>query len=174
MKGGAWVQGRAWRARTWFTGRLTFSSLLGPTSRGALVTSRHPRGRVQSWADLRGNFPRVHRRVCRCLSGFIHTQKRAHTLGVHTCSIHSLCWSPTPTRTRAHTLADTIPRPSQGQTPGQPGGNWKFQSSLGSTNTVWRRCPQSPLQGGGAPWPIGWWGPHPTPPGPALAAAPLS
>lgn len=29
-------------------------------------------------------------------------------------------------------------------------------------------------QGGGAPWPMGWWGPHPTPPGSALpAAAPL-
>lgn len=159
-KGGAQVQGQAWRARTWFTGRLALPSLLGPASRGALVTAYiwtggRPEGRFQSWADLRGRFPRVHCRVCRSPPVDADTHRNGLTLGVHTRGIRSLCWSPTPTRTRAHTLADTIPRPSQGQTPGQPGGNWKFQSSLGSTNTVWRLCPQSPLQGGGAPWPMG-------------------
>ena len=50
---------------------------------------------------------------------------------------------------RAHTLADTILRPSQGQTPGQPGGQWKFRSGLGSTNMVWR-LPAEPVAGWGS------------------------
>lgn len=121
-----------------------------------------------------GSFTCVHGLVCGCPGGRRHTQKWTHALGVYTRSRRSLWQSPTPTQTRAHTLADSIPRPSQGQTPGQPGGDWKFRSGLGSTNTVWRLCRQSPLQGGGAPWPMGWWGLHPTLPGPALPAAPLS
>lgn len=114
------------------------------------------------------------RRVCGCPSARGHTQKWAHAPGLHARGIRSPCSSPTPTQTRAHTLADTIPRPSQGQTPGHPGGDWKFLFGPGSTNTVWILCRQSPRQGGGAPWPMGWWDPHPTPPGSALpAAAPL-
>lgn len=120
-------------------------------------------GHVQSWADLWRRLLRVHGGVCGYPGGRGRTQKLAHALGVHTCmELAGPARPPTPTRTRAHTLADTVPRPSQGRTPGQPEGDWKFQSGLGSTNTVWRLPQQGRQQGGGAPWPMGWWGPHPT------------
>lgn len=94
--------------------------------------------------------------MCGYPGGRGHTQKLAHALGMHTrMALAGPARPPTPTRTRAHTLADTMPRPSQGRTPGQPGGDWKFQSGLGSTNTAWRLPQQSPQQGGGA---RGQWG----------------
>jgi hypothetical protein len=83
--------------------------------------------------------------------------------GAQARGIHSPQLAPTPTQTRAHTLADTVPRPSQGQTLGQPGGDWKFHSGLVSTNTVWRQLQRRVGAHGGQ-----WWGPHPTPPRLAL------
>lgn len=80
----------------------------------------------------------------------VDTQKLAHALGC------TLAWNwqvlPVPhahADTR-HTLADTMPRPSQGRTPGQPEGDWKFQSGLGSTNTVWRRLSRAAAGWGSA------------------------
>lgn len=78
--------------------------------------------------------------------------------------------APLPARTRANTLAKAVPRPSQGQTPGQPGGGWKFQSGLGSTNTVWRQSPGQSWGGAHGVQCNGGWGPHPARPGAILPA----
>lgn len=125
-------------ARTWNTWRLALPSLLRPRPPaprgGALVNvciwmGERQEGHVQARADPSGHcFGRATKRVDVLVD--TDTLKPAHVLGVHTRGIHSPPLPyPTPTRTRAHTLADTMPKPSQGQTPGQPGGDWKFRSA---------------------------------------------
>lgn len=163
--------GGAWKVRTWTTWRLACPSLLGP--RGALVkmhvwTGERHGGLVQAWADLRGRFPRAHGRVCGCLGGCAHTQKLAHALRLHTRVAFAA--PARPPRPRGHVLT-----PWQTRCPSPPRARQQAsQEATGNSDPA--RAPQTwsgdsrqnPWQGGGAQWPMGRWGPHPTSPGSAL------